>query len=475
MQKIKTIIAVLFFSIFLVGCKKNLQNEVVFPTINSDENIAIYIETLNNQIVNEPKVTSKLEVRQNDSVLFSSYIGIEYRGSTSYRLFDQKSYGIELRDAQGKEVNTNFLGFPVDQDFILYAPATDKSLLRNVLIYQLSNEIGMYAAKTKFVELYMNGLYDGLYVAMEKIKRTEGRLNLAKMSSTDNAQPNISGGYIFKIDKSAGDNTIEGWDADATYTENMSWRSNYDTAGNILGPEYPIYSYKQGVETYFIYDYPSAINITAEQKKFIKKYVDDFEASLVSSNFKDPTEGYAAYIDVPSFVDYLLLNELAHNPDGYRLSTFLNKPRGGKLKMGPIWDFNIAFGNHDNYNLATTDNWMFNFNDYVSTDTWQIHFWWHRLLQDPAFKGQIKQRWSTLRTTHFSNAHINKIITDNVSMLNKRNSIEKHFMRWNILGVQLPFNDADAVNRTTYEEELDYFKNWITARLNWMDENIPKL
>jgi hypothetical protein len=118
---------------------------------------------------------------------------------------------------------------------------------------------------------------------------------------------------------------------------------------------------------------------------------------------------------------------------------------------------------------------MFNFNDYVSTDTWQIHFWWHRLLQDPAFKGQIKQRWSTLRTTHFSNAHINKIITDNVSMLNKRNSIEKHFMRWNILGVQLPFNDADAVNRTTYEEELDYFKNWITARLNWMDENIPKL
>lgn len=478
MLKIKLhfwILLLLFVS--ATSCNKKLDTEVILPTtqINADQIPAIYINTMNNTIVNEPKVTSKLEVRLGDTVVFSSYIGIEYRGSTSFRLFDQKSYGIELRDAQGNEVNTNFLGFPVDQDFILYAPANDKSLLRNVLIYQLSNEMGMYAAKTKFVDLYMNGVYDGLYVAMEKIKRTEGRLNLTKMTVTDNTDPNVTGGYIFKIDKSAGDNTIDGWDADATYTANMSWRSNYDTAGKILGLNYPLYSGKQGVETYFVYDYPSATSITTEQKKYIQKYVDDFEKALLSSNFKDPSTGYAAYIDVPSFVDFFLLNELSHNPDAYRLSTFLNKPRSGKLKMGPIWDFNIAFGNHDNNVLAATNNWIFNFNRYVPYDGWLINFWWDRLLQDPAFKQQIKTRWSTLRTTYLSNANMDKIITDKVALLEKNNSINKHFDRWKILGVQLPFNDQGAVNRTTYKAELDFFKNWITARLSWMDENVPKL
>ena len=475
MLKIKLHFWGIFFLIALVACNKKLDNEVVFPPLNIDQIPAIYIDTLNNSIVNEPKVPSKLEVRMGDTVVFSTNIGIEYRGSTSFRLFDQKSYGIELRDANGSEVNTNFLGFSVDQDFILYAPANDKSLLRNVLIYQLSNEMGMYAAKTKFVDLYLNGKYNGLYVAMEKIKRTEGRLNLAKMSTSDNSNPNVTGGYIFKIDKSAGDNIIVGWDADATYTENMSWRSKYDTGGKILGLKYPLYSNKKGIETYFVYDYPSATNITTEQKKYIQKYVDDFEDALLSTDFKDPAKGYAAYIDVPSFIDFFLLNELSHNPDAYRLSTFLNKPRGGKLKMGPIWDFNIAFGNHDNKVLAATNNWIFNFNRYVPNDLWLVNFWGYRLFQDPAFKEKMKTRWSTLRTTHLSNANINKIITDKVALLEKNNSINKHFNKWKILGVQLPFNDAGAVSRTTYKAELDFFKNWITARLIWMDENIPKL
>jgi hypothetical protein len=295
------------------------------------------------------------------------------------------------------------------------------------------------------------------------------------MSTTDNSNPNVTGGYIFKIDKSAGDNIIVGWDADATYTENMSWRSKYDTGGKILGLKYPLYSNKKGVETYFVYDYPSATNITTEQKIYIQKYVDDFEGALLSSDFKDPAKGYAAYIDVPSFIDFFLLNELSHNPDAYRLSTFLNKPRGGKLKMGPIWDFNIAFGNHDNKVLAATNNWIFNFNRYVPNDLWLVNFWGYRLFQDPAFKEKMKTRWSTLRTTHLSNANINKIITDKVALLEKNNSINKHFNKWKILGVQLPFNDAGAVSRTTYKAELDFFKNWITARLSWMDENIPKL
>ena len=149
-------------------------------------------------------------------------------------LFDQKSFGFELWDAAGNAVGGSPLGLPTETDFILYAVANDKSLMRNVFIYELSNQIGMYAVRTHYVNLYLNGAYNGLYVFMEKIKRDPNRVNITKMLATDNAGGNVTGGYIFKIDKSAGDNTVGGWAGDALYTANMSWRSNYDVNGNLL-------------------------------------------------------------------------------------------------------------------------------------------------------------------------------------------------------------------------------------------------
>jgi spore coat protein CotH len=250
----------------------------------------------------------------------------------------------------------------------------------------------------------------------------------------------------------------------------MSWRSNYDQSGNLLltAP----YGTKTGKETYFIYNYPKSDVITSEQKKYISKYVDDFEKALLSANFKDPSVGYAAYIDVPSFIDFMLLNEFSHNPDGYRLSTFLHKDRGAKLKMGPIWDFNIAFGNHDNSTLAATNNWIYDFNSYVPGDTWLIHFWWKRLLQDPAFTAQAKARWASIRADKFSNENMNAIIDKHVGYLQKYNAINKHFAKWQVLGVKMPFNGYVG---QTYNDELTFFRNWINARLAWMDAQIKLL
>ena len=442
-----------------------------YPITNYTNKIpTAYISTKGNTIVNEPKVQSILQIQIGDTIVFRSNIGIEYRGSTSFRLFDQKSYGFELRDKLDQDTDSAIMDFPKQSDFILYAPANDKALIRNTLIYDLSNQIGMYATRTKYIQLYIDGEYLGLYVLMEKIKRDKSRVNITKMSSTDNSGTAVTGGYIFKIDKSAGDNDIVGWDADALYTPSLGFRSLYDPFYNKI--TYSPFGIKKGAETYFMYEYPKYDAISADQKKYLQSYIGELEEVLLSSSFSHPTNGYSKYIDEQSFIDFLILNEFASNPDGYRLSTFMNKERLGKLKMGPIWDFNLGFGNDDRVSFFNSANWVFNYNTYYPNDLWLIHFWWKKLLSDPSFTSKLKLRWVQLRASTLSNNLIDKTIDQHINLLKSNNAINRHFERWKILGVKLPFNNFVG---NTHQEEVDYLRNWIKKRLIWMDSEIVKL
>ena len=458
--------------IFFLSCNKEVVPEPtpppkpVVPVVGQVTSYEgkipkVYINTLGNTIVNEPKVKSDIKVIVNDTIVLEHNIGIEYRGSSSL-YFDQKSFGFEFWDAANDGVDSVIMDLPKEEDFILYAPANDKSLLRNVLIYNLSKQIGMYTTRTRFVQLYINDSYNGLYVLMEKIKRNKNRVNISKISASD-----VTGGYILKIDKSTGDSPSG---SDNYYSETFSWRSGYDTAGRLLS--YLPYGSKKGEETYFLYEYPKPEDITQAQKDYIRKYVDDFEKALLSADYKDPVKGYRAYIDVPSFVDFFLLNELSHNPDAYRLSTFMNKEKGGKLKMGPIWDFNLAFGNDSRTPISAPYNWGFNFNNYYRNDGWLINFWWKRLLTDPYFATAVKNRWTELRATKFSDANILKVVDDNIALLQKHDAVNKHFTRWKFLGVKLQFNGFVG---QTYQEEVDYLKSWVRSRTTWMDQNINSL
>lgn len=438
----------------------NFQNKV--PTV--------FISTKGNTIVNEPKVQSIMQIQLGDTIVFRSNIGIEYRGSTSFRLFDQKSYGIELRDAADNDTDSAIMDFPKQSDFILYAPANDKSLIRNTLIYDLSNQIGMYATRTKYVHLNIDGQYLGLYVLMEKIKRDKNRVNITKMANTDITGSAVTGGYIFKIDKSAGDNSLVGWDADAIYTESLGFRSKYDPNGNKL--TYAAFGPKKGAETYIMYEYPKNDAIVDAQKKYVQSYFSNFEDALLSENYKDPISGYQNYIDINSYIDFLILNEFAYNPDAYRLSTFMHKERLGKLKMGPIWDFNLAFGNDDRAAFNNASTWMFNFNNFYSNDGWLINFWWKRLLSDPNFTGRLKSRWTNLRANTLSENNIMQTIDQHITLLKNSKSIERHFDRWRILGVKLPFNNFVG---NSHQEEIDFLKLWVKKRLTWMDSEIGKL
>tara|TARA_B100000614_G_scaffold43904_1_gene36882 strand:- start:4943 stop:6349 length:1407 start_codon:yes stop_codon:yes gene_type:complete len=406
------------------------------------------------EIVDEPKVPAALTVRKKDSIHFSGIIGIEIRGETS-QYFDKKSYGLETWDREYNDIDVSIIGFPDEEDWILYGPFSDKSLIRNKLIYDLSNKMGRYASRTEFVELYINYDYKGLYIFMEKLKRDKNRINIQKLDQGDIDENLISGGYIIKIDKSDMD--------DGSYTDYNSFQSNFDINGNLDGEK----------KIYFNYEYPKPGIIHANQKNYIKNYFHEFESVLASDKFEDPENGFRKYIDEDSFIDFFILNELSNNVDGFRLSTYLHKDRDEKLMIGPIWDFNLSFGNADYCGGERYDVWLHKFNERCPGDFWNIPFWWDRLLEDQKFVDKLKLRWNDLRSNTLSNINIIQMINNYYNFLNNETDIvEKNFYKWRILGIYIWPNSFIGNN---YDQEINFLKIWIENRLNWLDDSINNL
>jgi hypothetical protein len=457
----------LFISLFtLFSCKKEKEPAVpivITPptptvTIKGEFMPLISIKTPTT-IVDEPKVKGEMKIYVKDSIVMSQSIRIEIRGAISQLLYPKKSFGFETWDANGVQIDKSILGLPLESDWILYGPYGDKTLIKNVVAYQLSNNIGRYASKTVYVELELDGVYQGLYVLMEKLKRDKNRIDIKKLEPTDIDSSSITGGYILKIDKTAGNgNTTQ-----VAYTDFNSFPSLYDVNGMLT----------QTVKTHFLFDYPSDKLITNAQRKYITDYVQTFEKSLASPNFKSDTEGYKKYIDVPSFIDFFLLTELMQNHDGYRLSTYLQKERGEKLKMGPIWDFDLTFGSNSFCIAANNlgNYWVYRYTEYCSDDTWLVTFWWKRLLEDKVFADQVKARWAVLRTTQFSDAALATLIDEKATYLTQTGAVKRNFTRWNILNSPIVPNSFVG----THEEEIKRMKKWMTDRTAWIDTNIGKL
>ncbi len=419
-----------------------------------DRLIQVNVDTDGVAIVDEPKIQAQVVISKAGVVSYQGNIGIEFRGASS-QSFPKKSYGVETWDENGEDINVALLGFPEEEDWIFYGPYSDKSLLRNILIYDLSRDINRYASRCLFVELTINNIFQGVYIFMEKLKRDKERIDINKLKEDENSGEDLTGGYILKIDKTAGSNLGDG------YNELNSFVSQYAPQKST-----------NGQKINFLYEYPKAENITSQQKTYISSYIANFENSLASNNFTDVDLGYAAYIDIPSFIDFFLLNELSNNVDGYRLSTFMHKDKNEKLKMGPIWDFNLAFGNADYCGGGNTDLWAYKFNERCSGDFWQVPFWWERLLQDPVFVSQLKERWNTLRGGAFAEESILAKIDGYTNVLNKAGAIDSNFKTWNILGSYIWPNNFVG---NTYSEENDYLKDWIRNRLTWMDKAIEEL
>ncbi|MCK4747069.1 MAG: CotH kinase family protein, partial [Bacteroidales bacterium] len=372
------------------------------------------IDTKGVLILNEPKVPAEMNIYIRKAKVQTANIGIEYRGSTSFRLSDKKSFGIETWDIDGNDIDVAFFDFPKEEDWILSGHIVnlensymfDRTLMYNHFGYQLFQKMGRYASRSKFVELEINGDYQGVYAFMEKLKRDENRINIERLEAGDNDTESITGGYILKIDKTAGgdlniDQPLEyfesNWEDDARYTSDISFRSQYDINGELIDfePYGPPYHPDQYLETYFLYEYPKSGTISEPQKSYIRNYIHDFETSLLTDDFATETRTYTDYIDLGSFVDFFILNEVCRNVDAFRLSTFLVKERGGKLRMGPVWDLDIGYDNGDRVPI---DDWVINYNGFVDRDPWMMPFWWPRLMEDPLFRTALKARWAGLRS-----------------------------------------------------------------------------
>jgi hypothetical protein len=391
-------------------------------------------------IINNTSGTNLVSNLPNDLVSMAS---MNVRGSSSSG-FPQKSFSIELRDSTNTAVTVKkpVLGMPNESDWILYGPYTDKTFMRNVITFALGNAMGEYAPRCKFVELTIDSAYQGVYVMMEKIKRDNNRVNVSKMTSSDNAAPNVTGGYILKIDKFTG-----------------AFNGGFGTS---------ISSFQgQGTNYYFQYDYPKSI--TTQQDNYIHSYVDSFEQSLVSMNWTDSLIGYRKFINVKSFINYFLSNELSNNVDGYRLSTYLYKKRStsgdGKIHMGPLWDFNLGYGNADYCDGWRTDAWAYD----QPCNQADIPFWWRRFIQDTSYANQLKCRYTFLRNTEMTNARINFMIDSMVNYVGP-SATGRHYAQWPILGNYVWPNYYVG---NSYAEEVDTFKSWINQRLAWMDGNMP--
>ncbi|MBG8555587.1 CotH kinase family protein [Hymenobacter guriensis] len=378
---------------------------------------------------------------------YHNKIGIELRGSSS-QLFPQKSYSIETRNTGNFENDTVVMGMPEENAWILYAPYNDKTGMRNVLSYDIANRTGHYASRTRYCELMLNGEYQGIYVMMEKIKRDANRVNIKKIDPVDISGNKLTGGYIFKLDKPTGTGGNEGWNS-----------KRLSSSGSII---------------HFLYEYPSADDIQPEQAKYLQAYVDSVETALASADFADPKTGYAKYIDVNSFIDYFILNEISKNVDGLRLSTFLHKKRrsdGGKIYAGPAWDYNLAWWNADYCDGNWETGWAYNFNSVCRGDEWQVPFWWARLLQDPAFTNALQCRWKELRQRTLSLDRLNTYIDSTANHLNEAQT--RHFQQWPILGTYTWPNPSPIP--ADYPGEIAALKKWLKGRFAWLDANMPGL
>jgi hypothetical protein len=385
---------------------------------------------------------------------FKGNISIERRGSAS-QMFSKHSYGFSTVDHAGADSNVSLLGLPKENDWILKGEMEDRSLIRDKLTYQLARDMGRYAPRSEFCELYINGIDMGLFEIEEKIKRDSCRVDIAKLKETDNADLDVTGGYILKIDKTTG-------------TSSPGFSLKYAA---------PV----QGMYPLVQYDYPKGDVISEPQKTYIQNFIYDMEDALRKPDFTDPVTGYRSFISVKSFIDYMISQELARNVDGYRLSTFFYKEKDktdkpGQLHMGPLWDFNLAYGYSgilcsgiwagEGY-----EGWCYDYNTECQNDSYYIPYWWDRLLQDPDFRTKLKARWDELRVGPLQKDSIMNYIDSTVAK--NLPGINNNYLIWDdVFHSGIWPNDPIGNN---YSEEITYLKNFISNRLNWLDAHIPEV
>jgi len=395
--------------------------------INTDGNASIpdqpRIKATMKIIYSGEGVRNYLSDQNNAAVLnYNGRIEIEIRGSSS-QVLSKKQYGLTtLLSDNVSNNNVSLLGMPKENDWVLNGLAFDPSLMRDYLSYTLSRNIGVYAPRTKYCEVVINGEYRGLYLLQEKIKVDDNRVDVLKMEPTDNSGPDVTGGYIIKADK-------------ITPEDPSAWTMSSYTGGNVD----------------FVHEFPKPSQITNAQHE----YIQDQFSRLAFAAGNASISGFPSVIDVPSFVDFMVINELSANVDAYQFSTFFHKDRNGKLRAGPLWDLNLTYGNDLFFwglDRSKTDRWQFDNGDNIGAK------FWRDLFTNTTYKCYFSRRWNQLTKAGapLNGTSIEALIDETVTTITEAAGREQTM--WGTVG-NLSAN-ADAI------------KTWLATRMAWVTSNI---
>ena len=433
-------------------------------------------------------------------------IGIKVRGQSS-ALFPKPGYGVEIRDEKGEGLDVSLFGLPPADDWVFHGPYVDKSMMRNALAHWLFRQAGHYSPRTKHFDLYINGVYRGVYVLIEKIKRGKYRVNVSKLKETDVSGEDVTGGYIWAFDK-----------------------TGTNTGGAGSGPiEKEGFNTSDGLNV--ILHYPKKENIQKQQEDYLKKYLNDLEGLF--KNGKNG-QGYENYVDMTSALDYVLHEEVTNNADSYWCSFFLHKPKDktdkngvkteGKVTLGPAWDFNLAMSNGsqpengggnngggmwgggfgggfggggNGFGSSGTSGWqiensqksgnggMWGMGSSLKAPNWLLGMW-----KDSHYQSELKKRWAELRSGVWHTKTLDLYLDSMKTYL--KNAADRNFKRWPNLGKSSGQNDADpqpmkycnsssgggfgmpmgGYNATTWDGEFEHLRKKMKERMQWMDEQL---
>jgi hypothetical protein len=420
-----------------------LTHTISFSQALTDSNLPIVIINTDGaaEIPDDPRILATMKIiwrgegqrnyfTDQDNPAYLNYngrINIEVRGSSS-QAFDKKQYGLStIKTDNISNNNVSLLGLPEDNDWILNCNIFDPSMMRNYLSFYLSRAIGEYSSRCVYCELILNDSYRGLYLLEEKIKPAPQRVNINRISSEDVSMPDVSGGYITKADKTTGGDPI-------------AWTMSSYIGTNDVG---------------FIHDVPEPLAIKPGQDAYIRNQFMKLASAAAYGNLS-LENGYPSIIDVPSFIDFMLLNELASNADAYQFSTFFHKDRNGKLRAGPLWDMDLTYGN---------DLFIWGFSNRSLPDVWQFHNgdnegpkFWRDLFNNQTFRCYLSRRWNQLTQPGqpFNLFSLNAFIDQTQVLISEAAQREQN--RWGNIG-----------NLSSQTESL---KNWLQQRIEWMTANL---
>jgi hypothetical protein len=361
----------------------------------------------------EPEVDADLRMPG-----YSGAVKVEIRGGSSVSS-PKPSYGFELDAPAAGVREAPLLGMPEDADWVLHAPYTDKTLMRSALAYGTSRAIGRYAPRTRFVELYLNDRYRGVYVLTEQPELEDRRI--------------------------AGDALVE-------------FTSVLEAGGEGEAFQTPV----RGLPV--VWRDPERDDLEDEEADDIAQLVGRAERALYSRPLGDPGDDWRRFLDEDSAVDVALLNELFKNQRGFESSTYLARRGDGRLHLGPVWDFDVGMANSNLEPSEGVTGWMLERRD-----------WAERLYQDPEFALAFAQRWRELRGDGLRQRLLATVDSHRALL---RGEAQRNFRRWPILGEYVWPNPRDPRTgevRQTYQAEVDHLRGWLDRRVAWIDEHVDEL